>query len=221
MPHRARDTALTPSLPGLTRQSILFEKRFLRRWMDTRVKPAYDAEYVAASCSNSSSYFQTTKLPHSRGAMRPRFADPSRTPRGGGAVGGARAPMGTLEAGLMDPPRAARHRARPRQGAAPPSAPPATRPSTVPGRPGPPAFALSAERIASRKRPLIGQDASRISEVWGTGIGIHSQVRERRFASFRAPDAASSPDEAKRNPGAASPAHETPDYAALHPGYAC
>jgi hypothetical protein len=29
------------SLPGLTRQSILFE-RLLRRWMDTRVKPAYD-----------------------------------------------------------------------------------------------------------------------------------------------------------------------------------
>jgi hypothetical protein len=48
MPHRARDTALTPSLPGLTRQSIFFE-RLLRRWMDTRVKPAYDAEYVAAS----------------------------------------------------------------------------------------------------------------------------------------------------------------------------
>jgi hypothetical protein len=34
------------SLPGLTRQSILFERVF-RRLMDTRVKPAYDAEYVA------------------------------------------------------------------------------------------------------------------------------------------------------------------------------
>src|SRR6267154_960333 len=31
-----------------------------------------------------------------------------------------------LEAGLIDPPRAARHRARPRLGAAPPSAPPTT-----------------------------------------------------------------------------------------------
>src|SRR3984885_14731336 len=53
MPHRARDTALTPSLPGLTRQSILFE-RLLRSVMDTRVKPAYDAEYVAASYENFS-----------------------------------------------------------------------------------------------------------------------------------------------------------------------
>jgi hypothetical protein len=53
------------------------------------------------------------------------------------APGHQRAP---LEAGLTYPPRAARHRARPRQGAAPPSAPPATRPSTVPGRPGPASF---------------------------------------------------------------------------------
>jgi hypothetical protein len=75
-----------------------------------------------------------------------------------------------LEAGLIDPPRAARHRARPRQGAAPPSAPPATRPSTVPGRPGLVSFRSVCCRIASRKRPLIGQDASRISEVLGTGI---------------------------------------------------
>jgi hypothetical protein len=67
--------------------------------MDTRVKPAYDAEYVAASCSISDLKIQTASLPHSRGAMRPRFASPSRTARGDGAVGGARAPMGTLEAG--------------------------------------------------------------------------------------------------------------------------
>jgi hypothetical protein len=125
------------------------------------------------------SEFQTAKLSRSRGAKRPRFASPSRTARGDGAVGGARAPMGTLEAGLMDPPRAARHRARPRQGAAPPSAPPATRPSTVPGRPGPASFRSVRCSIASRKRPLIGQDAGRISEVLRTGIGIHSQVREQ------------------------------------------
>jgi hypothetical protein len=37
----------TPSLPGLTRQSIFFE-RFLRRMMDARVKPAHDAESVEA-----------------------------------------------------------------------------------------------------------------------------------------------------------------------------
>jgi hypothetical protein len=39
------------SLPGLTRQSIFFEG-LLRRRMDTRVKPAYDAEYVATFCEN-------------------------------------------------------------------------------------------------------------------------------------------------------------------------
>jgi len=92
-----------------------------------------------------------------------------------------------LEAGVTYPPRAARHRARPRQGAAPPGAPPAIRPSTVPGRPGPANFRSVRGRIASRKRPLIGQDARRIREVWGTGIGIHSQVRERRFARLSFP----------------------------------
>jgi hypothetical protein len=35
----------TPSLPGLTRQSIFFE-RLLRSGMDARVKPAHDAENV-------------------------------------------------------------------------------------------------------------------------------------------------------------------------------
>jgi hypothetical protein len=83
---------------------------------------------------------QTAKLSHSRGAKRPRFASPSQ-PREGmerrEAPGHQRAP---LEAGLTYPPRAARHRARPRLGAAPPGAPPATRPSTVPGRPGPASF---------------------------------------------------------------------------------
>src|SRR5260370_21457832 len=38
-----------PSLPGLTRQSIIFESCSLRKWMDTRVKPAYDAEGAAVS----------------------------------------------------------------------------------------------------------------------------------------------------------------------------
>ena len=45
--------------------------------------------------------FQTATLSHSRGAMRPRFASPSRRPaRGDGAVGGARMlAMAPLEAG--------------------------------------------------------------------------------------------------------------------------
>ncbi len=60
MPHRARDTRPAPpnsSLPGLTRQSILFARVF-RRVMDTRVKPAYGAEYGAAPCSISASIFK-------------------------------------------------------------------------------------------------------------------------------------------------------------------
>src|SRR5438270_13385885 len=43
---------LHSSLPGLTRQSILFE-RLLRRWMDTRVKPAYDAVWCALRAGNA------------------------------------------------------------------------------------------------------------------------------------------------------------------------
>ena len=42
------------SLPGLTRQSILFAKCFLRRWMDTRVKPAYDQCGRGDRCAYSS-----------------------------------------------------------------------------------------------------------------------------------------------------------------------
>jgi len=40
------------SLPGLTRQSIRFEKILLRRLMDTRVKPAYDDCACGASPPN-------------------------------------------------------------------------------------------------------------------------------------------------------------------------
>jgi hypothetical protein len=36
----------TSSLPGLTRQSILFEKRSLRRWMDARIKSGHDTLFV-------------------------------------------------------------------------------------------------------------------------------------------------------------------------------
>jgi hypothetical protein len=57
------------SLPGLTRQSILFEECFLRRVMDTRVKPAYDAEYVATSFSISDSH---VKQPSARVLAAPR-----------------------------------------------------------------------------------------------------------------------------------------------------
>jgi hypothetical protein len=79
--------------------------------------------------------FQTATPSRSRGAKRPRFANPSRTARGmerWEAPGHQWAPLRQA----VNPPRAARHRARPRLGAAPPSAPPASS-STIPGRPGP------------------------------------------------------------------------------------
>src|SRR3954468_12033910 len=73
--------------------------------------------------------------------MRPRFAiSLARPARGGGAVGGARAPTGTPEAGGEPTSPGKVNRARPRLGAAPPSAPPTTGLSTVPGRPGPASF---------------------------------------------------------------------------------
>jgi hypothetical protein len=65
-----------------TRQSIFFFvmrgldprihplSKSLRREMDTRIKPAYDAAGVAASSRNSSFKFQTAKRLRSRAAAR-------------------------------------------------------------------------------------------------------------------------------------------------------
>src|SRR3981189_3621301 len=102
--------------------------------------------------------------------MRPRFANPSRTARGDGAVGGARAPTGTLEAGGEPTSRGkatARAQGKPQRLPAL-HRPPGHRPFR--GAPVRPAFALSAEGSPPEKRSLVGQDASRISEVLGTGI---------------------------------------------------
>src|SRR5712671_421917 len=41
---------------------------------------------------------------------------------------------------------------------------------------------LCPTSVTPLEAPLTGQDTSRIREVLGTGIGIHSQVRERRPA---------------------------------------
>jgi hypothetical protein len=54
------------SLPGSTRQSILFEK-ILVKMMDTRVKPAYDAEYVVVIASEAK---QSGRLPKKSGLLR-------------------------------------------------------------------------------------------------------------------------------------------------------
>src|SRR3954452_23555417 len=47
------------------------------------------------------------------------------------------------------------------------------------GCPAPAKLSLCPTSVTPLEAPLIGQDASRISEVSSTGIGIHSQVRER------------------------------------------
>ena len=45
-------------------------REIFRSAMDTRVKPAYDAEYVAASCENFRFKFQTAKRSRPRAAAR-------------------------------------------------------------------------------------------------------------------------------------------------------
>jgi hypothetical protein len=54
------------------------------------------------------------------------------------------------------------------------------------GYPSPAKLSLCPTSVTPLEAPLIGQDTSRISEVLSTGIGIHSQVRERWFFSSRA-----------------------------------
>src|SRR6201994_938728 len=49
------------------------------------------------------------------------------------------------------------------------------------GYPSPIKLSLCPTSGSPLEAPLTGQDMSRISELWGTGIGIHSQVRERRL----------------------------------------
>ncbi len=49
------------------------------------------------------------------------------------------------------------------------------------GYPAPVKLSLCPTSVTPLEAPLTGQDASRISEVVETGIGIHSQVRERQF----------------------------------------
>src|SRR5882757_2795064 len=51
------------------------------------------------------------------------------------------------------------------------------------GYPAPARLSFCPTSVTPLEAPLIGQDTSRISEVLETGIGIHSQFRERRFAS--------------------------------------
>src|SRR4030081_1073647 len=97
---------------------------------------------------------------HSRGALRPRFASPSRTARGDGAVGGARAPMGTLEAGGEPTSRGkVTARAQGRAQRLPAlHRPPGHRPFR--GAPVRPAFALPAEGSPLESDPSLDRTRS-------------------------------------------------------------
>ena len=55
------------------------------------------------------------------------------------------------------------------------------------GYPAPIKLSLCPTSGSPLEAPLTGQDTRRISEVVGTGIGIHSQVRERRFSQTFVP----------------------------------
>src|ERR1700754_2499739 len=61
---------------------------------------------------------------------------------------------------------------------------------TSSGYPSPAKLSLRPTSVTPLEAPLTGQDAIRISEVLGAGIGIHSHFRERRSFDFPAPDAA-------------------------------
>src|SRR3979409_1388286 len=52
------------------------------------------------------------------------------------------------------------------------------------GYPAPAKLSLCPTSVTPLEAPLTGQDASRISEVLKTGIGIHSQVRERQLSGL-------------------------------------
>jgi hypothetical protein len=86
-----------------------------------------------------------------------------------------------LEAGLTYPPRTARHRARPRLGAAPPSAPPTTGAVDRPGAPVRPAFALSAEGSLLESGPLSDRTRNIYSKLGIPSIGIF-RFRKNIFA---------------------------------------
>src|SRR5712672_109184 len=59
------------------------------------------------------------------------------------------------------------------------------------GYPAPAKLSLCPTSVTPLEAPLTGQDVSRIRQVSGTGIGIHSQFREQRTRGpVRAPDAA-------------------------------
>jgi hypothetical protein len=63
---RALALTLAPSLPGLTRQSIVLCKKFLHKEMDARVKPAHDDAMATAGPS-----YGRTRMPPVSGRGAP------------------------------------------------------------------------------------------------------------------------------------------------------
>jgi hypothetical protein len=73
------------------------------------------------------------------------------------------------------------------------------------GYPSPAKLSLCPTSVTPLEAPLTGQDGRTIRPTRSAGIGIHSQVRERRLADFRSPD------------GANGSREYAPRW--LHPGY--
>jgi hypothetical protein len=165
--------------------------------------------------TNRRMIFQTATASHSRGAMRPRFANSSRTARGDGAVGGARAPTGTLEAG-GEPTSRGKATAR-AQGKAQ-RLPALHRPSgrqPFRGAPVRPALALSAAGSPLESGPSPDRTRNIYSVIGIPSIGI---FRFRKIFC-RDPEVSRSPDGAQRNPGQYRRGDGIPDFTSLHPGY--
>ena len=151
-------------------------ERLLRRWMDARVKPAHDAEDVAASLPDFRSTISNSQASvFSRRNASEVCPYPSRHCEGDGAAGGARgvryAPLG---GGINEP--TSRGDYEPRapfgKGAAPPGAPPSA--TSLVGHPGAPRSGQLSlcplQGSLSGKRPLIEQDGSMIRPVQDPGI---------------------------------------------------
>src|SRR5258708_38570320 len=102
--------------------------------------------------------------------MRPRFADPSRTARGDGAVGGARAPTGTLEAGGEPTPRGKAPRApKARRSASPRST--GHHASAGAGAPAHPPFLFPLEGCLLKTAPLRQGGGGNKTALGGGGEG--------------------------------------------------
>jgi hypothetical protein len=153
---RANPASSTPTLT--TRQRLDY-------FMGQERSPL-DVDFVSDSNSHDFSFSR-----RKASEVCQSLANPSEGVERREAPGHQRAP---LEAGLTYPPRAARHRARPRQALRLPALHLATRPSTVPGRPGSGQLSLypNPDRLQLESGPSSDRTVASISSHRNISIGI-------------------------------------------------